>query len=86
MERAEPCFLATDHTRPSAIGSWCYRDTATRMTESLPLAIGTGALALVGLVLCAEIAVRKLLALAAYLGLSSTFIGLTVFSVDHESA
>lgn len=51
------------------------------MTEPLPLAIGTGALALVGLALCAEIAVRKLLGLAAYLGLSSTFIGLTVFSV-----
>ena len=51
------------------------------MTDSLGLTLGIVLLSLAGLILCAEIAVKKILSLAAHIGFSSTFVGLTLFSV-----
>ncbi|MHB9033312.1 MAG: sodium:calcium antiporter [Anaerolineae bacterium] len=50
-------------------------------TLNLPIAISLGVAALVIMVLCADLAVGKLVELAEYLKLSTTFMGMTVVSL-----
>lgn len=47
----------------------------------LVASIGVGIVALVALILCAEIAVKKILAISEHFGFSTTFAGLTVFAI-----
>jgi len=51
------------------------------MADALMLNIGIGIGALILLMICAEIAVKRIISLLNHFGYSTTFAGLTIFSI-----